>query len=95
MTDRPERMLYTLNGGEEIEVVPASEVERVGAELHQVHLNYHHMVDEAHRLRAALRRAHEQLSKHDCKGPKQIGRAMMTIEGVMPELARAFDEEDR
>ena len=31
MTDRPERMLYTLNGGEEIEVVPVAEVDRLRA----------------------------------------------------------------
>ena len=31
MTDRPERMLYTLNGGEEIEVVPVADVDRLRA----------------------------------------------------------------
>lgn len=43
---------------------------------------------EVDRLREALERAHEQLSKHDYKGSKQIGRAMLTIEralGIVPD----------
>lgn len=34
---------------------------------------------EVERLRAVIVRAHEQLSKHDYKGPKQITRALMTL----------------
>jgi hypothetical protein len=50
------------------------------------------LTGEVERLRAALTRAHEQISKADDKGPKQIGRALMTIEGVMPHLSPASDE---
>jgi hypothetical protein len=45
------------------------------------------LTTERDRYRAALLEAHRQLSRFDYKGPKQLGRAMMTIERACPELA--------
>lgn len=50
-------------------------------------MTYYVSQHEVDRLRDALVRAHEQLSLYENKGAKQVGRAMMTIENVMPELA--------
>lgn len=64
----------------------------MGAECH---VCGHDMYDECgwceltadrDRLLAAVTRAHEQLSKHDYKGPKQITRALVTLEAAIPAL---------
>jgi hypothetical protein len=62
-----------------------------GGEVHSPHCGKDHPVrsdSEVDRLRAALVRAHEQLGKFEYKGPKQVGRAMQTIENA---LARGDD----
>jgi hypothetical protein len=76
-----ERQCWQRSAAEQVEIIRRTAVERDEARA------------EVERLRAALRRAHEQLSKYDRKGPKQIGRAMLTIERVMPELTLALDED--
>jgi hypothetical protein len=52
---------------------------------------------EVARLREALARAHEQLIKFDYKGPKQVGRAMLTIEQALgwPTPLEALEADER
>jgi hypothetical protein len=45
--------------------------------------------DRVGELEAALREAHRQLSRYEFKGGKQVGRAMMTMEKVLPALSAA------
>jgi hypothetical protein len=50
------------------------------------------LVEERDELLAALAEAHRQLSRYDHKGPKQIGRALTTMEralGIEPGLDAA------
>lgn len=44
---------------------------------------HHYSLDGVDNLLAALRRAHEQLLKYDAKGPKQVTRAVLTIEQAL------------
>lgn len=50
--------------------------------------------DEYDRIHAALVEAHRQLSLHDYKGPKQIGRALTTMERALglPDAAVALGD---
>lgn len=48
---------------------------------------------EGERLRDACSEAYRQLSRYDDKGPKQIGRAMLTLERAIPELGTRKDDD--
>ena len=50
-----------------------AEVQRVNRELHQVHLNYHHMVDVAQGLREALREISDKAADDDVTSKRALG----------------------